>query len=266
MATAVGVRVQKLGLIHFVDPKELELSVGESVVFETKHGLELGQVVNVKEQPNRTDDEQLMTVVRRAKQNDLSQATHFLEKELETHALCLSKIQHHALPMKLVKTDYNFNGTHVTFSFTAEGRVDFRELVKDLTQSLRTKVELRQIGPRDETKVVGGIGKCGRVLCCSSWMPKFKSISMDMAYNQYLGTKNPDKITGVCGRLLCCLSYEDEYYRDARKEYPEIGVKIKTKEGTGHVIDINIFREKIKVSIDGGAIVEVDKHDYELTS
>jgi cell fate regulator YaaT (PSP1 superfamily) len=172
--------------------------------------------------------------------------------------VCKEKVAQLALDMKVVSCLFSFNGSRITFYFTAEGRVDFRELVKVLTNHFRTKIELRQIGPREETKLLGGVGKCGRILCCHAWMNQFHSITLQYATDQLLSTKNIDKISGVCGRLLCCLEHEVDYYREQLETYPALQTEISTDKGKGKVIDINILQKKIKVLLQDKTIIEVD--------
>lgn len=264
MPNVVGVRFRKHAKIYYFDPKDFDLVIEDAVIVETKHGLGLGKVVHFKDLPTEQIGNELRSVIRKATKKDITQAKRFSQKEQEAYEICLQKITQHTLAMKLIKAEYNFNGSHITFYFSAEGRIDFRELVKDLTTYFKAKIELRQIGPRDEAKILGGIGRCGRTICCYSWINRFKSISMDMPYHQFLGTKNPDKISGICGRLLCCLAYEEDFYKEKTKEFPAIGTQIKTAKGVGKVIDINIFREKIKIYLEEeSTIIEVDKNDYQ---
>lgn len=264
MPKVVGVRFRQHAKIHYFNPKEFTLAEGEFVIVETKHGLELGKVLHHKTLSEDQIGTDLHSIVRIANKKDLEQAKHFSQQEQKTHETCQTKILQHNLSMKLIKTEYNFNGSHIVFYFTAEGRIDFRELVKDLTATFKTKIELRQIGPRDEAKIIGGIGRCGRMLCCYTWINRFKSINTEMACNQFLGAKNPDQISGICGRLLCCLAYEDDYYKETKKDYPAIGTKVKTKQGKGEVVDINIFREKIKVFLEDHTLIEVGRNDCQL--
>ncbi len=208
MIKVVGIRFKRAGKIYYFDPDELELGLEDKVIVETARGIEYGEVV-VSPKMISEDDvvPPLKKVIRKATTEDCNQVEENRSKEKEAFQICLRKISEHQLPMKLVDVEYTFDGNKVIFSFTAEGRVDFRELVKDLAAVFRTRIELRQIGVRDEAKMLGGLGSCGRILCCASFLGDFEPVSIRMAKDQRLSL-NPTKISGICGRLMCCLKYE----------------------------------------------------------
>lgn len=212
MVKVVGIRFKPAGKIYYFDPDNLEIPVGSDIIVETVRGLEFGQVVTgVREVLENEVVLPLKKVLRLATETDVEQMKKNISKEIEAKNVCLEKIRKHELPMKLVDVEYTFDGSKVIFYFTAEGRVDFRELVKDLAAVFRTRIELRQIGVRDEAKMLGGVGSCGRVLCCASFLGDFEPVSIRMAKEQNLSL-NPTKISGICGRLMCCLKYESEGY------------------------------------------------------
>ncbi|MHB1419975.1 MAG: PSP1 domain-containing protein [Bacillota bacterium] len=249
MIKVVGIRFKKAGKIYFFDPSEFDLPVGDNVVVETSRGVEFGEVVVPVKMV--TPDEivsPLKKVLRPADEEDVKQAESNAAKEKEAFQVCLQKIQRHGLPMKLVDVEYTFDVSKIIFYFTAEGRVDFRELVKDLAAIFRTRIELRQIGVRDEAKMIGGIGSCGRVLCCASFLGDFDPVSIRMAKEQNLSL-NPSKISGICGRLMCCLKYENETYEGAKGCYPHPGAIVSTPMGKGRVVDYNIFKETVSVEL-----------------
>lgn len=224
MIKVVGVRFKPAGKIYYFDPDELDIPANSDVIVETVRGLEYGKVVvSNKEVPEEEVVLPLKKVIRLATENDLNQMESNEKKEQEAKEICLKKIIEHQLPMKLIDVEYTFDGSKVIFYFTAEGRVDFRELVKDLASVFRTRIELRQIGVRDEAKMLGGIGCCGRVLCCASFLGDFEPVSIRMAKDQNLSL-NPTKISGICGRLMCCLKYESDTYECNKKclKIPEI--------------------------------------------
>ncbi|MBO8127826.1 MAG: stage 0 sporulation family protein [Peptococcaceae bacterium] len=245
----VGVRFKKAGKIYFFDPGTLDLKPGDAVIVETVRGLELGRVVEGPEVDDTENREQpLKPVVRKASPEDIVKAEELKQKEREAFKICLDKIAAHGLDMKLVDVDYTFDESKIIFYFTAEGRIDFRELVRDLAGVFRTRIELRQIGVRDEAKMMGGLGCCGRELCCATWLSEFSPVSIRMAKDQGLSL-NPAKISGICGRLMCCLKYENDIYDEAKKEYPEPGTKVKTPEGEGRVTAMNIFKGTVSVEL-----------------
>ncbi|KKM12882.1 stage 0 sporulation protein [Clostridiales bacterium PH28_bin88] len=247
MTNVVGVRFKKAGKIYYFDPGEIALEMGDGVIVETARGVEYGEVVVA---PRMVEDEEVVTplkkVVRKADSEDRAKVDENRQKEREAFKICQEKIAAHGLPMKLVDVEYTFDVGKIIFYFTAEGRVDFRELVKDLASVFRTRIELRQIGVRDEAKMLGGLGACGRVLCCSSFLGDFDPVSIRMAKEQNLSL-NPTKISGICGRLMCCLRYENDAYEDARERLPSPGDTVKTPGGQGRVIGANILKETVTV-------------------
>jgi len=218
---AVAIRFKKAGKIYFFDPGGHKLAAGEGVIVETARGIEYGRVVM---EPGEVPEEEVTTplkkVIRKATAEDYQQVKANQEKEERAFQVCLEKIAHHNLPMKLVNVDQTFDGSKIVFYFTADGRIDFRELVKDLASVFRTRIELRQIGVRDEAKMIGGLGCCGRELCCSAWLSDFTSVSIKMAKGQNLSL-NPTKISGICGRLMCCLKYECDSYENGMEGFME---------------------------------------------
>ncbi|NLZ93716.1 MAG: stage 0 sporulation family protein [Firmicutes bacterium] len=218
MQTVVGIRFKKAGKIYYFDPNGIELSVGGFAIVETSRGLEFGEVVVLpKEIPDDEVVQPLKKVIRAANNEDCQQILENRQKEEEAFDLCLQKIEEHDLDMKLVDVEYTFDRSKIIFYFTSDGRVDFRELVKDLASIFRTRIELRQIGVRDEAKMIGGLGPCGRVLCCHTFLGEFEPVSIRMAKDQNLSL-NPTKISGACGRLMCCLRYESDAYELSRLE------------------------------------------------
>ena len=257
MQKVVGIRFKRAGRIYYFDPGELELSPGDAVIVETARGTELGRVVIAPKQVLESDLGELpRPVIRRAEAHDLRQMSHFRSREPDAFRRCREKIARHGLPMKLVAAEYNFDGSRLTFLFTADGRVDFRELVKDLAGTFRTRIELRQIGVRDEAKCLGGLGRCGRTLCCASFMREFTPVSIKMAKDQELPL-NPTKISGICGRLMCCLSYENEAYCAAKQRMPRANEVVGTEMGVGRVIATNMLNETVTVELESRAVVVV---------
>ncbi|MDK2821793.1 MAG: hypothetical protein PWP31_1758 [Clostridia bacterium] len=249
MVTVVGIRFKKAGKIYYFDPGDLELKKEDNVIVETARGLEYGKVVIPPRQVDENEIVQpLRPVLRLATEADKEQVDRNVEKEKQAFSICQQKIAEHGLPMKLIDVEFTFDVNKVIFYFTADGRVDFRELVKDLAAIFRTRIELRQIGVRDETKMVGGLGCCGRPVCCSTFMGEFAPVSIRMAKEQNLSL-NPSKISGLCGRLMCCLHYENEAYEDARRRMPECGAMVRTPEGCGRVTKVNLLKEKLTVEI-----------------
>lgn len=247
MVVVVGVRFKKAGKIYYFDPDGIEIQKGQNVIVETSRGVEFGEVVvGPKEISEEDIIYPLKKVLRVAAFEDEIQHRQNMEKEKEAFAICLEKIAQHQLDMKLIDVEYTFDNNKVIFYFTADGRVDFRELVKDLAAIFKTRIELRQIGVRDEAKMIGGIGPCGRSLCCATWLGDFEPVSIKMAKEQNLSL-NPTKISGICSRLMCCLKYEHEMYQKLRENLPEIGEKVMTPEGTGIVIENNVLLECVKV-------------------
>ena len=252
----VGIRFKKAGKIYYFDPGDFTLTLGEGVIVETARGVEYGEVVAEPLQVN--EDEvvaPLKKVIRKATDEDNQQLSDNKEKETRAFQVGLEKIAIHKLPMKLVGVEQTFDGNKIIFYFTAEGRIDFRELVKDLAAVFRTRIELRQIGVRDEAKMVGGLGCCGRELCCTTWLSDFASVSIRMAKEQNLSL-NPTKISGICGRLMCCLKYENESYEHAREEFPDIGSWVNTPDGEGKVVGINIFKKCVNIELKESKIIK----------
>jgi cell fate regulator YaaT (PSP1 superfamily) len=263
MAIIVGVRFRTAAKVYSFAPGEFEdLAAGEYVIVETARGQELGGVVFP---PKEVPDEEIITplkkVVRRATAWDLVQREIFQEREDTALARCAEKVAEMELPMKLVKAEYNFDGSRLVFHFTAEKRVDFRDLVRTLARMFKTRIEMRQIGVRDEAKLLNGIGRCGKQICCSIWLNEFHPVSIKMAKNQSLPL-TPSEISGLCGRLLCCLAYENEYYSQAKKALPKIGEFVHTSQGGGKVSDLDILKETIFVELEKSeTVVEVTLDD-----
>ena len=257
MSNVIGVKFKTGGRVYFFDPVELEIHTGDGVIVETARGEEFGDVVSG---PMEVKEEKIVAplkpVLRVATEEDWRLRRQFAAKESEAYAICLEKIQAHKLDMKLVDVEYTYNGSKVVFYFTADERVDFRELVKDLAAVFKMRIELRQIGVRDEAKMMGGIGSCGRALCCHSWLSDFEPVSIKMAKVQNLSL-NPAKISGICGRLMCCLKYENDIYMELRRGIPDIGEKIKTPDGMARVVETNVLENKIRVRL----FMEKDKND-----
>ena len=261
MKRIIGVRFKRLGKIYFFDPKWLEVQKGEKVVVETTQGEEIAEVVV----PNRMIEEEKLTsplkkVLRLASSRDLKHAEECRKKEKEAFELCNKKIKEHKLDMILTDVEYKFDNSKILFYFTADGRVDFRDLVKDLAAVYKTRIELRQIGVRDEVKRIGGNGVCGRELCCCSFLRDFETVSIKMAKEQNISL-NPSKISGNCGRLMCCLKYEQEVYEDKLKKMPNIGAIVKTPDGQGEVDGIEPLKEVIKVKIKDGEIYKFKRYE-----
>ncbi|HHY46363.1 MAG TPA: stage 0 sporulation family protein [Firmicutes bacterium] len=257
MPTVVGVRFKKTSKVYYFDPGDLDLKVDEYVIVETARGLEYGQiVVGSKEVSDQEVVHPLRKVVRRATPEDAQKVQEDKLKERRAFDICLQKIAAHNLPMKLVDVEYAFDNSKITFYFTAEGRVDFRELVKDLAGTFKTRIELRQIGVRDEAKMLGGLGPCGRLLCCATFLGDFEPVSIRMAKEQDLPL-NPMKISGICGRLMCCLKFEASVYRELRSKLPPMGAEVETSQGKGRVVGLDVLKGKVKVQLqDAEHVVE----------
>lgn len=252
MIKVVGVRFKKAGKIYYFDPADMNIQKDTYVVVETARGIEFGEcVIGIKEINENDIVSPLKSVLRIATNEDIEKHFKNKDKEKDAFDICLKKIQEHGLTMKLIDVEYTFDNNKVIFYFTADGRVDFRDLVKDLAIIFKTRIELRQIGVRDEAKMLGGLGPCGRPMCCSSFLGDFASVSIKMAKEQNLSL-NPTKISGICGRLMCCLNYEQSTYEDIRKRMPKVGSIVKTSEGTGEVFSNNIVKESIKVKLKKG--------------
>ncbi len=259
MATIVGIRFKRAGKVYYFDPTGFEdLKAGDWVVVKTSQGIEAGRVVIA---PRQIFDEELKTTLkpihRRADWRDLTEMERLKLKEPEVLATARAKVKEHGLPMKPIRAEYNFDGSRLTIYFTAEQRVDFRALVRDLTKTLKARVELRQVGARDEAKILDGIGKCGLRQCCSSWMTDgFPRVSIKAAKNQGLPLA-PSEISGNCGKLLCCLTYEDDQYTAIKGELPAVGTRLTSARGTGEVVEINVVKEVAIVRWDNGNLLEV---------
>lgn len=251
MTKVIGVRFRNVGKIYYFDPKNYDISTGDHVIVETARGVEYGFVVLA---PREVDDSKvvqpLKQVLRVATPKDDEKEEENRRKEKEAYVVCQKKIKEHDLEMKLIDAEYTFDNNKVLFYFTADGRIDFRALVKDLAAIFKTRIELRQIGVRDETKILGGIGICGRALCCHTYLSEFAPVSIKMAKEQNLSL-NQTKISGVCGRLMCCLKNEQETYEELNKRLPGIGDQVTTPEGlTGHVQSVSVLRQYVKVIVD----------------
>jgi cell fate regulator YaaT (PSP1 superfamily) len=257
MPVVVGIRFKDSGKTYFFDPSAVEtLNQGDSVIVETVRGLELAKVARA---PHAVADTEvvgeLKPVIRRAEAADFERMRLLGARHDEVLDRCSEKIVEYSLPMRLVKAEYSFDGSRLTFYFTSEKRVDFRVLVRDLARTFKTRIELRQIGPRDEAKLLGGIGPCGRMLCCSTFLPDYARVSIKMAKDQDLPL-NPTKISGVCGRLLCCLSYEHDQYLEIKAELPKRGAWVQTPDGPGEVVTVNVVRETVIVELGGSGVHE----------
>ncbi|NCB43693.1 MAG: stage 0 sporulation protein [Clostridia bacterium] len=249
MVTVVGIRFKAAGKVYYFDPGDLRLSQGDPVIVETARGIEYGiAAYDTKEVPEIDIVFPLKPVLRLATEADTLHYEENQNKRETALALCEERVNKHNLDMKLVDVEYTFDNSKVIFYFTADGRVDFRELVKDLAGVFKMRIELRQIGVRDETKLMGGIGSCGRSLCCHSWLPDFEPVSIKMAKIQNLSL-NPIKISGICGRLMCCLQFENDVYTELKKGMPEYGERVKTRDGHVIVFDVNILENKIKTRL-----------------
>ncbi|MGD7046436.1 PSP1 domain-containing protein [Jeotgalibacillus proteolyticus] len=251
MYDVVGVRFKKAGKIYYFDPNQLQIVKDDYVIVETVRGVEYGKVVvDVKKVDENDVVLPLKKVVRIADQKDRLSVQENKDEALHAYEVCSSKISEHDLDMKLVDVEYTFDRNKVIFYFTADGRVDFRNLVKDLASVFRTRIELRQIGVRDEAKMLGGIGPCGRMLCCSTFLGDFEPVSIKMAKDQNLSL-NPAKISGLCGRLMCCLKYENDEYEAAKEEMPDLGQFVNTPEGKGKVIGLNMLERVLQIEMKG---------------
>ena len=264
MVKVIGVRFRTAGKIYFFNPLEFEVKRGDHVIVETARGIEYGTVVG---EPKEVEDNQvvqpLKPVLRVANKRDMEQEAANKQKEKEAFKICLEKIKKHNLEMKLIDAEYTFDNNKVLFYFTADGRIDFRELVKDLAAVFKTRIELRQIGVRDETKILGGIGICGRPLCCHTHLSEFIPVSIKMAKEQNLSL-NPTKISGVCGRLMCCLKHEEDTYEYLNKKLPNVGDHLTTEDGfKGEVHSVNVLRQLVKVVIEVNDEKEIKEYKVE---
>ncbi|EGQ23200.1 stage 0 sporulation protein YaaT [Sporosarcina newyorkensis 2681] len=249
MYKVVGVRFKKAGKLYYFDPLDMPVEVGNYVIVETARGIEYGKVAS---RSNEIDDEDvvlpLKKIIRLADENDRELVRENQQEAEQAFDVCAEKIIEHRLDMRLVDVEYTFDRNKIVFYFTAEGRVDFRSLVKDLASIFRTRIELRQIGLRDEAKMLGGIGPCGRMLCCSTFLGDFEPVSIKMAKDQNLSL-NPSKISGLCGRLMCCLKYENDEYEEAKAQMPDIGTQVATPDGIGKVVGLNLLERVLQVNM-----------------
>lgn len=264
MIKIIGVRFRNVGKVYYFNPKDFEIQTGMHVIVETARGIEFGQVVLG---PKDVDEEQvvqpLKDVIRIATPKDRAKEDHNRKKEKDAFDICQTKIANHGLEMKLINAEYTFDNNKVLFYFTADGRIDFRELVKDLASVFKTRIELRQIGVRDETKILGGMGICGRALCCHTYLSEFVPVSIKMAKEQNLSL-NPTKISGVCGRLMCCLKNEQETYEYLNKKLPSNGDSVTTPEGLkGEVQSLSVLRQLVKVIVEVNDEKEIREYSVE---
>jgi len=263
MVNVIGVRFENAGKLYFFDPGELWPTPGAYVLVETSRGVEFGEVVTgIKEIDDSTLQSPLKPVVRIATAEDIQHNKVNKEAQKEAYQVCQKKIAEHKLDMKLVSVEYTFDNSKILFYFTANGRVDFRSLVKDLASVFKTRIELRQIGVRDEAKMLGGLGICGRPICCGAFLGDFQPVSIKMAKEQNLSL-NPTKISGVCGRLMCCLKYEQDQYEQTRKKMPKVGKEVITPDGPGVVWELNVIKETVRVRIQKGDSSELKDYPME---
>ena len=264
MKRIIGVRFRSAGKIYFFDPLDFEVKRNDHVIVETARGIEYGTVVgDIREVDNSEVTQPLKPVLRVATKKDDEQEQKNKEKEKDAFKICLEKIHARGLEMKLIDAEYTFDNNKILFYFTADGRIDFRELVKDLAGVFRTRIELRQIGVRDETKIRGGIGVCGRPVCCNTYLSDFIPVSIKMAKEQNLSL-NPTKISGVCGRLMCCLKHEEETYEDLNRRLPGVGDYVTTPDGLkGEVQSVNVLRQLVKVIVDVNGDKEIQEYKAE---
>ncbi len=263
MPMIVGIRFRPAGRVYYFDPAGKELSTGNFVIVETARGIEAGRVVIAPKQVAASEiTETLKPILRLATEDDLRQLLAFKSKEKNALTRCAQRVEFHKLPMKLVEAEYTYDGSRLTFYFTSEERVDFRALVRDLAAQFRTRIELRQIGARDQAKMLGGVGPCGKTLCCSSWLTEFGVVSIKMAKEQGLPL-NPAKISGVCGRLMCCLAYENDQYLEARQGMPALGAFVNSPSGLGKVVGVNVLKRTVEVMLESGATIQVPVNELE---
>jgi cell fate regulator YaaT (PSP1 superfamily) len=267
MAEVVGIRFKEVGKVYYFDPDSMKFKKGDKAIVETARGVECGEVaMENREVPEEEIVKPLKRIIRAATEADLKIVAENREKEKKAFDICEQKIRAHKLEMKLVDVEYTFDSSKILFYFTADGRVDFRELVKDLAGVFRTRIELRQIGVRDESKMIGGFGICGRPFCCSSFLGDFQPVSIKMAKEQGLSL-NPTKISGTCGRLMCCLKYEQEAYEHLLRHTPKIGAIVETREGRGTVLDNNLLTGMLTIRLDrrpDAAPVVIERHQVKL--
>lgn len=257
MSEIVGVRFQQAGKVYYFDAADIPLEINDDVLVETSRGHELGKVVIAPKQVIHSEiAEPLKPVIRKAQAEDIAKAQRQQEKATNAIAKCRELIERLNLPMKIISAQYNLDGSHLTLFFSAEKRVDFRELVRELSRNLKTRVELRQVGARDEAKLVGGLGKCGFPLCCATFLSEFAPVSIKMAKEQDIAL-NPMKTSGICGRLLCCLGYECEQYRAMKEKMPPLRQDVSTALGNAKVVGINPIKETVAVELETGSTVEL---------
>jgi len=264
MPLVIGVRFEPVAKVYYFDPAGFEnLTVGEYVIVDTARGEEVGKVVIA---PREVSDQEIVGrlkgIQRQATALDLAQLATYRYREQEALERCSQKVKEFNLPMKIVRAEYNYDGSRLVFFFVSETRVDFRELVRDLAQSFKSHIELRQIGVRDEAKLIGGVGRCGLTLCCATWLTDFNPVSIKMAKQQDLPL-SPMEISGVCGRLLCCLAYENDAYTAAKARLPKQGEVIDTAHGRGKIVQVNVIKETVQVELESQVIVEVSYQDVE---
>jgi len=262
MKKAIGIRFKTNGKIYDFDACDFEIKCGDSVIVETEQGLGFGIVVTEKKNFNN-NERNLKKVIRIATQSDMIQKEHSLEMEKTAFEDCLTYIDELKLEMNLFSVESNFDSTKMTFYFTAEGRVDFRELVKMLVRNFRIKIEMRQVGVRNQAKMWGGIGRCGREICCTCFLNQFDPVSIKMAKEQNLSL-NPTKISGLCGRLMCCLDYEYKTYRELKVKFPKCGKLVSTKNGPARIIRHNVIRDKVTVRYESGNETEINLNDIKI--
>ncbi len=262
----VGIRFRPAGRIYYFDPQGQTFTNGQFVIVETVRGVESGRVVIAAKKLLESDlSDPLKPVLRLATDDELRMMLSFKNKEKDALVRCAERIRQHSLPMKLVESEYTFDGSRLTFYFTADERVDFRALVRDLAATFRTRIELRQIGARDQAKLQGGVGPCGKTLCCSSWITDFGIVSIKMAKEQGLPL-NPTKISGVCGRLMCCLSYENDNYIQSKQQMPQIGAMLDTPSGPGKVVSVNVPKNSVDVMLESGVTIQIPANEEPATS
>lgn len=265
MLKIIGVRFKSVGKIYYFDPGDTELINGDKVIVETSRGVECGEVVMTDREIDETSFKNpIKPIIKKADERDLKTIERNKQREQEAFEICKQKIEAHKLKMDLIDVECTFSNNKMLFYFTAENRVDFRELVKDLASVFRTRIELRQIGVRDEAKMLGGLGICGQPFCCSRFLGDFQPVSIKMAKEQGLSL-NPTKISGCCGRLMCCLKYEQDSYEDLLKHTPKVGAIVKTTDGKGVVQEVNLLTGKLRVKIDrSDNVITVKKDDVEV--
>ena len=263
MATIIGVQFQKNGKLYYFDSNGIEAKTGDYIIVDTARGYDLGEVImGARDIDEESWNTPLKKAIRLATEQDIQHGRENRSKEKEAFTICQKKIAEHKLEMKLVSVEYAFDNSKILFFFTANGRVDFRSLVKDLASIFKMRIELRQIGVRDEAKMLGGLGPCGRPICCGTFLDQFQPVSIKMAKEQNLSL-NPTKISGVCGRLMCCLKYEQEHYEMTRKKMPKVGREVITPDGKGTVTDLNIVKETVFVRMTNGDTSEIKEYPLE---